>query len=113
MGYNSVDINHLSLQYLGVPVTATTISGAAYNPTGLAVQMAFLPQATQSPGSGDWQAAIWGTNTANVLQPYAAFCLIGPGGTIQLGIGTYVIWVKVTGDPEIPVQTAPLQLEIT
>ena len=113
MGYNSIAISHLSLQYLGVPVTATTLTGAAYNPTSDTVVMAFLPQATQSPQSSDWQAAIWATSTTNVLQPYSAFCLIGPGGTVQLGIGTYVIWVKVSDNPEIPVQTAPLQLEIT
>jgi hypothetical protein len=113
VGYNSVAVNHLSLQYLGVPVTAVTLTGAAFNPTGNTVQMAFMPQATQSPQTSDWQAAIWGTNTSNVLQPYTAFCLIGPGGTIQLGTGTYVIWVKVQGNPEIPVMTAPMQLEIT
>ena|SRR5215469_6472611 len=113
MGYNSIAVNHLSLQYFGVPVNTVTITGAAYNPTGNTVQMAFMPQATQPPGSSDWQTAIWGTNSANVLEPYTAFCLIGPGGTIQLGTGTYVVYVKVTSNPEIPVVAAPLQLEIT
>jgi len=113
VGYNSITINHLSLQYFGVPVTATTLSGASFNPTSLTVAMAFMPTATQVPQSADWQTAVWGTNTANVLQPYTAFCLIGPGGTVQLGINTYVVYVRVTWSPEIPVMAASLQLEIT
>jgi hypothetical protein len=113
LGYNSIAISHLSLQYLGVPVTAVTLNGVPYNPTADLVQMAFLPQATQSPQPTDWQIATWGTNTSNVLQPYTAFCLIGPGGTIQLGTGTYVIWVRIVDNPEVPVLTAPMQLEVT
>jgi hypothetical protein len=105
-------INHLSLQYLGIPVKATTLAGAPYNPTALPVAMAFMPQATQSPSSPDWQAAIWSAVPSNVLYPYAAYCLIGPGGTITLTTGTYVIYLKITGDPEIPVIYAG-QLEIS
>jgi hypothetical protein len=112
VGYTTTGIPALSLQYVGVPVTATTINGAPFNPTGLAVQMAFMPQATQVPGSGDWQAAIWGTDTGDLIYPYTAYCLIGPGGTITLGLGTYVIYVKVTGIPEIPVLVAGL-LQVT
>lgn len=112
MGYNSISISSLSLQYVGVPVTSETINGAARNPTADPVSMAFMPQATQVPQSGDWQAAIWGTNTSNVLQPYSAYCLVGPGGTIQLGIGTYVVYVKITDNPEVPVLRSQLQLEI-
>jgi len=112
VGYNSIAVSHLSLEYVSVPVTVTTLAGAAYNPTGDTVQMAFMPQATQAPGSADWQTAIWSTDTSDLLYPYSANCLIGPGGTITLGIGTYVIYVKVTDSPEIPVLQAPMQLEV-
>lgn len=112
MGYNSIAISHLSLQYVVVPVTATTLTGASYNPTADVVQMAFMPQATQVPQNADWQAASWATRAGNVLQPYAACCLVGPGGTIQLAIGTYIVYVKVSDSPEIPVLQASLQLEI-
>ena len=112
MGYNSIAISHLSLQYVGVPVNATTLSGVSKNPTADPVSMAFMPQATQAPQLTDWQSAIWATRSNDILNPYAAACLVGPGGTIQLGIGTYVIYVKITDSPEILVLQASLQLEV-
>lgn len=112
MGYNSIAVSHLSLQYVGVPVKATASDGTTLNPTSSAVQMAFMPQATQVPQNADWQSAIWATRSGNILEPYAAQCLVGPGGTIQLPIGTYVIYVKITSSPEIPVMQASLQLEV-
>jgi len=112
MGYNSIAISHLSLQYVGVPVKAVASDGTVFNPTSSAVQMAFMPQATQVPQNTDWQSAIWATRNNNILEPYAAQCLVGPGGTVQLSIGTYIIYVKVTSSPEIPVMQASLQLEV-
>ena len=112
MGYNSVPISHLSLEYVGVPVNAVDLTGAPSNPTADPVVMAFMPQATQVPQLSDWQNAIWQPLINNLQYPYAAYCLVGPGGTIQLGIGTYVVYVKFTGNPVIPVRRAQLQLEI-
>ena len=112
MGYNSIAVSHLSLQYVGVPVKATASDGTVLNPTADTVQMAFMPQATQVPQNTDWQSASWATRSNNILEPYAAQCLVGPGGAIQLAIGTYIIYVKVTGSPEIPVMQATLQLEV-
>jgi hypothetical protein len=112
VGYNSISVSHLSLQYVSVPLTVTTLDGAPYNPTSDVVQMAFMPTATQVPQSGDWVAAVWSTDPSNLIYPYAANCLIGPGGTITLGIGTYIIYVRVTDNPEVPVEIAPLQLQI-
>ena len=112
MGFATIGISRLSLQYIGIPVKATTLSGVSYNPTADTVQMAFMPQATQVPQSTDWQTAIWSAVTGNLIFPYVAYCLVGPGGTIQLGLGTYVIYLKVTDNPEIPVIAAG-QLEIT
>lgn len=112
MGFDSIGISHLSLQYIGVPVKAVTPAGAAYNPTADPVQMAFMPTATQVPQTSDWQVATWAAMTGNLLYPYAAYCLVGPGGTINPGIGTYVVYLRITDNPEVPVLIAG-QLQIS
>lgn len=112
MGFNSIGISSLSRQWVGIPVKTINLAGVPYNPTADLVQMAFMPQATQVPQPTDWQVAVWAAVTGNILFPYAAYCLVGPGGTIQLGIGTYVVYLKVTDNPEIPVLIAG-QLEIS
>ena len=101
MGYTTIGMSHLSLKYYIVPVTATK-AGASYNPTSDTVQFAFMPTATQVPGPSDLVTGLWETNTASVLYPYNAKVLVGPGGTITLGIGTYVVYQKTTDSPEIP-----------
>ena len=105
MGYSTLGMSHLSTQYYLVPVSATK-AGASYNPTSDTVQFAFMPQATQVPGNSDWVSGSWSTNTASVLYPYSAQCLIGPSGTTNPGIGTYIVYVKITDSPEIPVLIA-------
>ena len=95
-------VSHLSLQYVYLPVAAT-VAGAPYNPTSDPVQWAFMPTPTQVPQNADWQTASWDTVTTNIIFPYAAKCLVGPAGTIALGIGTYICYLKVTDSPEIPV----------
>ena len=107
-----IGMSQLSLQYVGVPVKAATLTGASFDPTSLPVQMAFMPTATQVPQSGDWQTCVWATVSGSLLYPYAAYCLVGPGGTVTLGIGTYVMYLKVTGVPEIPVVIAG-QLQVS
>lgn len=103
MGYSAIQISGQSLQYVGVPVKALLTTGVPFDPTGDPVAMAFMPQATQAPGSGDWKTAIWATRASDIIFPYAALCLVGPGGTIELDLGTYYMYVKVTDNPEIPV----------
>lgn len=110
MGSETIGMSHLSTQYVLVPVTATK-AGVAYNPTGDSVQFAFMPTATQVPGSGDWVAGSWQTDTSSLLYPYLAQCLVGPSGTVTLGIATYVMYVKITDNPEVPVLIAG-QLQI-
>ena len=110
MGFDAIGMSQLSTQYVFIPVQATK-SGVAYNPTGDAVQFAFMPTATQVPGSGDWVAGSWDTNTSSVLFPYSAKCLVGPSGTTNPGIGRYYMYLKITDSPEIPVLIAGL-LEI-
>ena len=101
MALTSIGMSHLSLKYYIVPVAATK-AGVPYNPTGDTVQFAFMPQATQVPGNSDWVSGSWDTVSGSVLYPYNAKCLVGPGGTITLGIGTYVVYQKTTDSPEIP-----------
>ena len=105
MGYVSIGMSHLSLEYLVIPVAATQ-NGNAYNPTGDTVQFAFMPTPTQVPAGGDWVAGSWETDSSDILYPYSARCLVGPGGTIALGIGNYIIYLKITDNPEIPVLIA-------
>lgn len=100
-----IGMSHLATMYVFVPVTAT-VSGQPYNPTTDPVQFAFMPQATQVPQVSDWVAGSWDTDTASVLYPYSAKCLVGSAGVITLGLGTYVMYLKVTSNPEIPVLVA-------
>ena len=95
-------VSHLSLQYVYLPVAAT-VAGAPYSPTSDTVQWAFMPTPTQVPGNSDWQTGSWDTVTTDVIYPYRTKCLVGPTGTITLGIGTYIAYVKITDSPEIPV----------
>lgn len=88
-----------SLIELPAKITSTTILGAAHDPTGDVVQMGFTADDSTEPTtwySASWAGALGGND-------YVATCLVGPGGTVQLPLGTYVQWVKVVDNPEIPV----------
>jgi hypothetical protein len=111
VGFSAIGMSHLSLQYYFVPVSVTKL-GVAYNPTGDAVQFAFMPTATQVPQVSDWVAGAWDTNTSSVLFPYSAKCLVGPSGTVTLGIGTYYAYLKITDNPEVPVSVVG-QLQVS
>jgi hypothetical protein len=100
--YASIGLSQLATEYIFIPVSVTK-AGVAYNPTGDAVQFAFMPTPTQVPQNADWVSGSWVTESTNVLYPYSAQCLVGPSGTITLGVGTYIIYIKVTDSPEIPV----------
>jgi hypothetical protein len=100
----AVSISRLSLQYLTVPVQATK-AGGAYNPTSDVVQFAFVDSNGSVPTSGMWVAGNWVT-LPNYSYPYAAQCLIGPGGSTAPTTGTYTIWMQITDSPEVPVLIA-------
>lgn len=104
-------MSQLATQYYSVPVAART-AGTSYNPTGDVVQFAFMAQATQVPAPSDWVSGSWETVPTNLLYPYSARCLVGPSGTTNPGIGTYVVYVKITDNPEIPVLIAG-QLQVS
>ena len=111
VGYSQIGLSQLATEYVLIPVAAAR-SGLPYNPTGDVVQFAFAATPTYVPQSGDWVSGSWDTDTTNVIYPYSAKCLVGPSGTITLGIGTYVIYVKITDSPEVPVLIAG-QLQVS
>jgi hypothetical protein len=110
VSWTQIGISQLSTEYVLVPVKAAK-AGASYNPTGDTVQMAFMALPTQVPGDDSWISASWDSDSSDILYPYSAKCLVGPAGTTNPGIGTYVIYLKVTDDPEVPVMVAG-QLQI-
>lgn len=103
VSFSTIGISHLSTEYVLIPISATK-NGAAYNPTGDTVKFAFMPTATQVPQNTDWVLGTWDTTSGNPIYPYNAKCLVGPnGGTINLTIGTYVVYVQISDSPEQPV----------
>jgi hypothetical protein len=101
-----ISLSSLSTEYIRVPVAAT-VNNAPYNPTNDAVAFAFTGGA--NPAGGDWHSGSW--DSANT--PYAAQCLVGPGaGGVALTVGTWVIWIKITDNPEVPVRAVG-QLSVT
>jgi hypothetical protein len=111
VGFSAIGMSHLATMYVFVPFQVTK-SGIPYNPTGDTVQFAFAATATYVPQVSDWVAGDWDTDTTDIIYPYSAKCLVGPAGTITLGIGTYIIYVRVQDNPEIPVLIAG-QLQIS
>jgi hypothetical protein len=99
------EISTASLEYVRVPVSATS-SGAAVNPTSNTVQMAFKTSGT--PAGADWKTASWDTDTTTHPDTYRAQCLVGQSGTVTLAAGTYAVWVRITDSPEVPAKRAGL-----
>lgn len=99
----------LSLNYVRVPVAARA-AGSVINPTTDTVAMAFTSPGVD-PVSGDWKTASWETDSSTTPDTYFARCLVGPSGTLALMAGTYDVWVRVTDNPEVPVELVG-QLEI-
>ncbi len=100
--FTTIGLSQLATEYVLIPVSATKL-GLPFNPTGDTVVFAFMPTPTQVPQVSDWVAGSWDTDTTNVLYPYSAKCLVGPAGVITLGIGTYIMYIRITDNPEVPV----------
>lgn len=111
MGFETLVLSHLSTEYVLIPLQVTK-AGVPYNPTGDTLQFAFMPTAVQVPQVSDWVNGVWETVTTNFIYPYNAKCLVGPSGSTVLTLGTYVIYLKITDNPEIPVLVGG-QLEIS
>lgn len=106
-----IGISQLSLIDILIPVKVTK-SGVSYNPTSDVIKFAFMPTPTQVPQVSDWVTGSWQSVSNNILYPYNAVCLVGPEGTINPGIGTYVIYIDITDSPEAPVLIAG-QLQVS
>ena len=90
----------LTTEYLSYPVTFIS-GGVSQNPTADTVQFAFMPNpANANPGTGDWHNGVWSTTS---VPTYIAQILVGPGGYTP-GAGLYNVWIKITDNPEIPIQ---------
>jgi hypothetical protein len=98
------EMHHTSREYLHVPVTA---------PVGvvLATQVVSISLVEYGADPGGYQAAAWDSAQAAGRERDAVL-LIGAGTTLAETAGDYSVWVKVTDNPEIPVQHAGL-LRIT
>ena len=92
-------INQLAASLMYVTAVVTCLKG---DPTTDTVQMAFIAPGTD-PQPTDWKTATWDTTVTLGANQYMAQCLVGPGGTVQLAVGSYQYFVKVTDNPEIPI----------
>jgi hypothetical protein len=102
VGFETLTISHLSTEYVLIPLQVTK-AGVPYNPTSDTLQFAFMPNSVQVPVTADWVSGVWETVSTNIIYPYNAKCLVGPTGSTALTLGTYVIYLKITDSPEVPV----------
>jgi len=98
-------------EYIRVPVVAKE-AGAFVNPTTEGAHLAF--KTSGQPAGVDWKVATWETDTS--VSPTAYFLRaivggIGSGAAVELAVGTYTIWAKVTTATETAVRVVG-QLEI-
>ena len=95
-----ITISSLSTVYLQIPVQVTA-QGQPYDPVGDDVNFAFV---NGSAYPATWYPGSWTTNIQGVA---LAQVLVGPlNGGIVLTPATYVIWVQIVDDPEVPVTQA-------
>jgi hypothetical protein len=107
-GLPSYSQSVLSTQYIQVPVTVR--SASPYNPSGDAVQFAFVPVTYPQAAPSVWYTGSWSVFPGPV---YWAQILVGPAnGGVALAAGSYEAWLKITDSPEIPV-LQPFILTIT
>ncbi|TMR99523.1 hypothetical protein [Nonomuraea basaltis] len=70
------------------------------------VEIAFTPPGVE-PGPADWHPGEWKSDSVTKRGAVARI-LLGPGGTVALGDGSYQAWVRVTAPVEQPVLPAGL-----
>ncbi|MCI3277643.1 hypothetical protein [Streptomyces cylindrosporus] len=82
---------------------SVSTAGTPVNPTSDVVEFAFTTGIAK-PASGDWKTGSWdGTEPRAPDGAYLARCLVGPGGTVELPVGQYTMWIRITDNPEVPV----------
>lgn len=104
-GMGSLALLAQSTEPVQVAIAAVS-NGAAYDPTGGVVAMAFVPKQASGqppdPTSGQWQPASWQVDPGPV---YWASILVGPlNGGVVLAAGSYIVYVRITDNPEVPVK---------
>ena len=82
-------------------------NGVVYDPSADTVQLAFMAKGAGPPGSNDWVNGVWDVGGSGISARYRAGVLVGPGGAKTLGVGTYLVWVKIADNPETPVKLSP------
>jgi hypothetical protein len=95
----------VSTEPIQLQVTATS-DGLPYDPSGDPVAIAFVPvtspPSSPDPTSMEWNTAYWETDSGPA---YWASVLVGPlNGGVSLAVGTYLVVVKVTDSPAVPVK---------
>jgi len=77
---------------------------AASDPRADVVELAYLTPGTE-PTESDWHTASWEASTLVVdgVTCYVVALLLGYGG-LELEVGEWSVWVRVTDDPTIPVK---------
>ena len=95
----TLEISRLSTEYVKAPVTAT-ISGAAADPTGDTVTVAWARPGDEPSA---FSAASWETDATTTPTTYLARRLVTAG---DLATGQWVMWVKVVHSPETIVTAA-------
>jgi hypothetical protein len=94
----TISIAAVSTEYLAVNISAQS-GGINVNPTTDDVNFAFIAGPSE-PSEEDWNAGSWASSNP----PYLARILIGPANDgLVLEAGSYVIWVQIVSDSEVPV----------
>jgi len=80
--------------------------GSPYDPSADPVAIAFVPVTSPSsspdPTDMEWHTASWEVDAGPV---YWASILVGPlNGGVALAVGSYIVTVKVTDNPAVPVK---------
>ena len=96
-----MDMSATSLQYVYLNITFG-VGGLTFNPTSLAVKMAFKPVGIDPVSPADECSASWITDNTGPTPVYYCRCNTGPGGDATPGIGVWQPWAKVVSSPEIP-----------
>jgi hypothetical protein len=96
-----------SLAYVRTKVSADKFDGEwDYNPTNDPVEFAFTAEGGPTDET-TWYDGSWEIKDSTSAHPkYFAKCLVGPSGEVELSTGSYEIWVKITDNPEIPIEYA-------
>lgn len=83
---------------------SATAAGAAVDPTGFTVTVAFAPTDTApAAASSSWKTATWDTDTTTTPTTYRAQAAIGPSGVQELAPGVWWMFAKVTASGETPI----------